>query len=78
MVLVKPCVPRVGDAIGGRSRYAETYEFLEHAFVQCSFGFPTPVVFLRVHHQPSVQTPEITHVVPGCWTPDNSNARQTA
>ena len=54
MVLVKPCVPRVGDAIGERSRCVVTYEFLEHAFVQCSFGFPTPVVFLRMHHQPSV------------------------
>ena len=32
----------------GEMVYVETYEFLEHAFVQCSFRFPTPVVFLRI------------------------------
>jgi hypothetical protein len=37
---------------------AKTYEFLEHALVQGSLGFPTPVVFLRVRYEPSVATPE--------------------
>ena len=34
--------------------YEGTYELLKHALVKCSFGFPTPVVFLFVRCEPSV------------------------
>ena len=41
----------------------ETHEFFEHALVQCSFGLPTPVEFLRMEYesptsgQPCTRTP---------------------
>ena len=38
--------------------YEETHEFLKHALVECSFGFPTPIIFLRVWCEPSVWIPQ--------------------
>lgn len=50
----------------GATVHKDTYKFLEHALVKRSFGFPTPVVFLRIWCEPSVQIPQSeAHLVIG-------------
>ena len=58
MVLVKPYAPRVEIRLLDEMGCA-TYEFLEHALVQRSFGLPTPVVILRIQHERSVGISEV-------------------